>query len=87
MSYKKIGHPCADKNGRVQASHLVIYEKLNRIIRKGETVHHINGDTLDNTIENLEIWVSGHPSGQRLDDKIKWCKIFLEGYGYKAIKN
>ncbi len=86
LSYKKIGHPCADKNGRVQASHLVIYEATSRLIKKGETVHHINGETLDNRLENLEIWASGHPHGQRVEDKIKWCIDFLNEYGYDIKK-
>lgn len=86
LTFKKIRHPCADKNGRVQASHLVIYEALGRLIKKGETVHHINGDTLDNRLENLEIWRSGHPSGQRLEDKIAWCINFLIEYGYEVKK-
>lgn len=83
LSFKKKGHPCADKNGRVHASHFSIFERTGRIIKKSETVHHINGDTLDNRFENLEIWRSGHPKGQRIDDKIKWCIEFLEEYGYK----
>lgn len=86
LTFRKKGHPCADKNGRVQASHLVIYEKTGRLIKRGETIHHINGDTLDNRFENLEIWRSGHPKGQRVEDKIKWCIEFLEEYGYKADK-
>jgi hypothetical protein len=86
LTYKKIGHPCADKNGRVQASHLVVYESTGRLIKKGETVHHINGDTLDNRIENLEMWRSGHPRGQRVEDKIKWCIEFLQEYGYEVKK-
>lgn len=87
LSFRKIGHPCADKNGRVQASHLTIYEKTGRILKNGETVHHINGDTLDNRLENLEIWKSGHPSGQRVSDKIKWCIEFLNEYGYTITKD
>lgn len=86
LSYRKKGHPCADKNSRVQASHLVIYENTGRLLKKGETVHHKNGDPLDNRLENLEIWHSGHPFGQRLEDKIAWCKEFLEEYGYKVDK-
>jgi len=86
LTYHFNGHPCADKNGRVQASHLVIYEKTGRILKKGETVHHINGETLDNRFENLEIWRSGHPHGQRIEDKIKWCIEFLEEYGYTVHK-
>jgi hypothetical protein len=82
LSYHKDGHPCADKNGRVQASHLVIYEHTGRILKKGESIHHKNGMRLDNSIENLEVWTTSQPAGQRVDDKINWCKEFLEEYGY-----
>jgi len=87
LSFKKIGHPCADKHGRVQASHLVVYENTGRIITKGQTVHHINGDTLDNRFENLEVWDSFHPSGQREQDKIKWCIEYLGDRGYRIEKD
>ncbi len=86
LSFKRKGHPCADKNGRVQASHLVIYEHTGRILKKGESVHHKNGMRLDNTIENLEVWSSSQPFGQRVEDKIKWCIEFLNEYGYQVMK-
>ncbi len=86
LSYKIKGHPCADKNGRVQASHLEIYNKLGRVLKTGETVHHKNGIRLDNRIENLEIWSTYHPAGQRIEDKIAWCIEFLSLYGYEVKK-
>ncbi|HMK59257.1 MAG TPA: HNH endonuclease [Nitrososphaeraceae archaeon] len=86
LSFKKIGHPCADKNGRVQASHLVIYEYTGRILKKGESVHHKNGMRLDNSIENLEVWSSSQPGGQRIEDKINWCIQFLDENGYRVEK-
>ena len=86
LSYHKDGHPCADKNGRVQASHLVIYEHTGRILKKGESVHHKNGHRLDNTIDNFEIWSTSQPAGQRVEDKIKWCIDFLNEYGYDVNK-
>ena len=32
----------------------------------------MNGDKLDNRIENLELWDSSQPSGQRVEDKIEY---------------
>lgn len=86
MSFKKKDHPCADKNGRCQEHHLVMYEYLGRRLKKGETVHHKNGIRNDNRIENLELWHRSHPPGQRVEDKIKWCIEFLNLYGYDVVK-
>lgn len=71
------GMPHADKKGRIAEHTYVMMQKLCRPLRKGETVHHINGIKDDNRLENLELWSSSHPSGQRVEDKIKWCKEFL----------
>lgn len=46
-----------------------------------EHVHHKNGIRNDNSVDNLELWTTSHPYGQRVEDKIKWAKEFLKGYG------
>lgn len=81
-----IGHPCADKYGRILEHVLVMYNHLGRPIKKGETVHHKNGIRDDNRLENLELCNSNHPHGQRVEDKIKWAIEFLDEYGYDVKK-
>lgn len=80
------GHPNAGKNGHISEHVFVMSEHLGRPIRKGETIHHKNGDKLDNRIENLELWHKGQPAGQRVEDRIKFYIEFLDQYGYDVKK-
>ena len=90
LGYKTItmrGHPNQmDSKGRIREHVYVMSNYLGRPLFKGETVHHKNGDRLDNRIENLELWSKAQPPGQRVEDRIKWYIEFLMQYGYKVIK-
>ena len=58
----------------------VMEECLGRSLEKGENIHHLNGDRIDNRIENLELWVTHQPRGQRPPDLLKWADEIIRRY-------
>jgi hypothetical protein len=72
-------------NGRKRMQHRVIMEEfLKRPLADHETVHHKNGQRLDNRIENLELWSSKQPGGQRVIDKLCFAIELFQEYGITA---
>jgi hypothetical protein len=73
-------HPNSDKRGSIMEHRFVMAEHLGRPLHADETVHHINGNKLDNRIENLELWSSNHPAGQRVADLVSWAEEIMSRY-------
>lgn len=75
-----IDSPAAGKGGRILEHRWVMSQHLGRPLLASENVHHINGIRDDNRLENLELWSTSQPPGQRVDDKAAWAMTFLAQY-------
>lgn len=58
-------------DGRKMKEHRYVMEQvLGRYLWPFEDVHHRNGVKHDNRPENLELWVTSQPRGQRVEDLV-----------------
>lgn len=73
-------HPNSNSRGYIM-EHRLTYELHHKVsLKKNEYIHHKNGLRDDNRIENLELWTSNQPAGQRPKDLVKWAKQILKKY-------
>lgn len=75
------GHPNAPVSGKMFEHVAVMADVLGRPLNPGENVHHKNGVRADNRPENLELWTTTQPSGQRVIDLLDWAYKIIEVYG------
>jgi len=80
-------HPMANSKGVILEHRYVMAEHLGRYLIAGENVHHKNGNRSDNRIENLELWNTSQPSGQRVEDKVNWAIELLAMYAPDKLRN
>lgn len=75
------GEKGVKRNGFIVEHRRVMQDAIGRPLMKWENVHHKNGNRSDNRIENLELWVTMQPTGQRPQDLLKYAYDIIARYG------
>jgi hypothetical protein len=87
-SVNREGYKTIWERKKVRLEHRVVMERhLGRELVAGETVHHKNGNRLDNRIENLELWAGGsHRQGSRVTDRVEDALRVLRLYAPQHLR-
>lgn len=65
---------------KIQYQHRVVWEEAYGPLTDGQNIHHKNGNRADNRLENLELWDTSQPAGQRVEDKLAYAREIFEKY-------
>jgi len=53
--FEKDGYNCVDLNGEIKRVDILVWEAFNGVIPEGKTLVHINGNNLDDRLENFSL--------------------------------
>lgn len=83
-TYETTGYAYVSRQGSAikTLEHRVVMElMIGRPLHPHENVHHVNGIRNDNRPENLELWSTMQPTGQRVVDKLAFAREIIRLYG------